>query len=193
MRSDLLHKVIEISNRRGTTVYGFVNEIFEQAIKADELNATPTQVVEYYSLMETMKKAGAVIITLDILNHCIEKLSRIDKDLSKKWYTSGLWYGKYLSAKFQDPLETLKKILTTCFWEITEVELIQKDEENLTLRVLAPNHTEVHTELLLRFVEGIVNSLDYKVQREEHWKGIILLDLQKRIMPADMELEIETI
>ncbi|MHC1586757.1 MAG: hypothetical protein ACXQTV_04365 [Candidatus Hecatellaceae archaeon] len=194
VRGDLLQKVIEISNRRGKTVYGFVNEIFEQAIKADELDTTLPEIIDKYVFTETLRKAGAVMVTLDLINYCVDKLmENHGESLLKKWYESGVWYGRYLSAKFDNPLEVLAKTLTMYFWEISEVRVASNDDGTASLKIIAPGQKQEHTELLAKFVEGAVNSLNYKVERREFWRGIIILELVKRIMPPEIESELESL
>ncbi|RLI25479.1 MAG: hypothetical protein DRO52_03965 [Candidatus Hecatellales archaeon] len=190
VRGDLLQKAIEISNRRGKSFYGFVNEIFEQAIKADEMDSTLPEILEKYRFIETLRKAGAVMVTLDLLNYCLDRLLETQsKSLLEKWYEAGVWYGKYLSAKFENPLEALTKTLNIYFWEVTETRLSSNSDGTATLKIIAPNQSQEHTELLARFIEGVVNSLNYKVSRREFWRGIIILELVKRVFPSDMESE----
>jgi hypothetical protein len=190
VRSDLLQKAIEISNRRGKSFYGFVNEIFEQAIKAEEMDSTLPEIIERYRFVETLRKAGAVMITLDLLNYCLDRLLETrSMDLLEKWYESGIWYGKYLSAKFENPLEALSKTLNMYFWEISEIRFSSSSDGTATLKIIAPNQSHEHTELLAKFVEGVINSLNYKISKRESWRGIIILELVKRMFPPDMESE----
>jgi len=190
VRGDLLRKAIEISNRRGKSFYGFVNEVFEQAIRAEEMDSTLTEIVEKYRFIETLRKAGAVMVTLDLLNYCLDQLLETrSKDLLERWYESGVWYGKYLSAKFENPLEALSKTLNMYFWEISEIRFSSNSDGTATIKIIAPNQSHEHTELLAKFVEGVVNSLNYKISKREFWKGIIILELVKRMLPPDMESE----
>ncbi|MHC1589511.1 MAG: hypothetical protein ACXQTQ_00925 [Candidatus Hecatellaceae archaeon] len=188
VRGDLLRKAIEISNRRGKSFYGFVNEVFEQAIRAEEMDSTLAEIVEKYKFIETLRKAGAVMVTLDLLNYCLDQLLETrSKDLLERWYESGVWYGKYLSAKFENPLEALSKTLNMYFWEISEIRFSSNSDGTATIKIIAPNQSHEHTELLAKFVEGVVNSLNYKISKREFWKGIIILELVKRMLPPDME------
>jgi hypothetical protein len=190
VRSDLLQKIMEISNRKGKSFYGFVNEIFEQAIKAEESNTSLAEVVEFYDLMESMKKAGATVTRRDVFNYAQQRLYAKEKDtLIEKWYHSGVWYGRYLDTKFNDAVDSFKKILSTCFWEITEVELISKEDGSVSLRILVPTHSHENTELLSKFIQGVMNALSYRLVKEEFWEGIIILNMVKRGKIPDMELD----
>ena len=190
VRSDLLQKVIEISNKKGKSFYGFVNEIFEQAIKAEERNTSLAEVVEFFDLMESMKKSGATVTRRDIFNYTVQRLYMKEKDaLLKKWYHSGVWYGRYLATKFENAVDAFRKILASCFWEITEVEFTNRDNGSLSLRILVPTHSHENTELLSKFIQGVMNALTYKTLKEEFWEGIITLELTKRGKIPDMELD----
>ncbi|MFQ5761619.1 MAG: hypothetical protein ACE5PO_01170 [Candidatus Bathyarchaeia archaeon] len=192
VRGDLLHKIIEIANKDGKTVFGFVNEIFEQAIRSEQLNVSLEEIIEFYELIEIMKKAGAVITTADLQNHLVGKLYSIEKDsLREKWYVSGVWYGKYLATRFNDALGVFKRILQSCMWDISEANVEVKGDGHVNIRCVAPNHSRENTELLARFLQGVMNALDFKVVKEEAWKGIILMELEKRTPLTDIELGLE--
>jgi hypothetical protein len=154
------------------------------------MDSTLPEIVDFYSLIQTMRKTGVVLIPQTILNYSIKKLYQTEKEnLLKNWYNSGLWYGKFLQAKFENPTESLKKFLATCFWEITEIEVTKRENDKLSLRVIAPGQPQENTELLLKFIDGIMAALNYKILKEECWKGIIILELEKRKEPLELELE----
>lgn len=182
VQADLVQKIIRIANIKGRTVYSFVNEILEQAIKAEELGRSLKEVVEIYQLMEIEKKTGAVLTTREILNFVIERLYPLEEEaLKEKWYNSGEWYGKYVFARFQngEPLEMLDKLLRAYAWDASEVRIL-KGEESISLRCVAPNHTPKGTRLFSRFLEGAMHSMGYSLKKRDLLKGLILLDFEKR-------------
>ncbi len=170
-----------------------MNEIFEYANKADEMNSTLDEILDFYSLIKTMRQAGAVLVPPEILDHSVKNLYQLQKDsLMENWYNSGLWYGKFFETKFDDPIAVFKKILTTCLWEITEANTTIHDEK-ITLRVVAPNLPRENTELLLKFIVGVMTALNYKIIKQEYWKGIILLELEKTLKLIDIESDLESL
>ena len=184
---------MEIANKKGKNVYGFVNEICENAIKADEMNSTLDEISNFYNLIKTMRQAGAVMMPPEILDYSIKQLYPLEKDsLLENWYNSGLWFGKFLETKFDNPLEIFREILTTCLWDITEAS-IEPKKNNISLRVVAPNLPRENTELLLKFISGVMHTLDYKVAKQEYWKGIILLELRKIQKIPDIETDLDEI
>ena len=190
VRSDLLQKLIEISNKKGKSFYGFVNEIFEQAIKVEDGNTSLVEVVEFYELMESLKKAGATVTRRDVFNYAVQRLYLTEKEtLIEKWHNSGVWYGRYLATKFEKSVETFKKILTTCFWEITEVQITNREDGSLMLRILAPTLSQENTELHSKFIQGVMSALTYRTVKEEFGEGIIILEFTMRSLIPDMELD----
>lgn len=182
VQGDLAQRIIGIANRKGRTVYSFVNEILEQAIEADEMNRSLKQIVELYKLIEIERKSGAVITTRDIMSYLIKKLYPLEKDaLLEKWHSSGQWYGKYLLVRFQDgePLEVLEKLLHALAWDKSEVRVLRK-EKSICLSCVAPERSPEYTELFSRFLEGVMHSLGYKMMKKDLLKGLILLDFTKQ-------------
>ena len=84
--SDLVSKIMEISNKEGKTLFNFVTEILEQALRAYDMNQSLKEVVNFYEAMETQKSSGAVIVPIDAFTYLISKLYPSDrKNLLKKW------------------------------------------------------------------------------------------------------------
>ncbi len=49
---DIANKIVEIAKRRGSTVYGTLNEILQQALRADEMGLNLSYVIENRQKME---------------------------------------------------------------------------------------------------------------------------------------------
>jgi len=179
--SDLLARLMEISNREGKTFYGFVSEIFEQALRVYESECSLQDVVDFYELMETQRASGAVITPVDVLSYLIGKLYPSEREeMLKKWHESGQWYGKYLLTRFHDrnQVKTFGEILEASRWDLKEVH-VEDDGEVVKLRCVSPLLPFENTELLVKFVEGVMRSLGYKTTKEDYLKGIILLEFEK--------------
>jgi hypothetical protein len=182
VRSDLLSKIIEISNREGKTVFGLTNEVLEQAIRAYELKTTLSEIVETFSLLKMERETGATIISSEVLNHLIARLYPQEKEaLQDLWRQYGQWIGKYIIAKFhdQEPMEVLSKLLRSCAWDVTDVS-VQKDRESVKVRCLAPYLPSENTELFSKYLEGVMDSLGYRVLKNDTLRGIILLEFRRK-------------
>lgn len=94
VRDDLLQEIIKVTAKEGKTVYAFTNEVFEQALKAYQMQTNPAEILQFYIFMKLEKDRGVCIIPIDLLNYMMQKLYKTEKeDLLQKWYDSGLWYG----------------------------------------------------------------------------------------------------
>jgi len=181
VQGDLATNVMQIANRKGMTVYNYTNEVFEQAIKAESMNRSLGDIVEIFRLLEIERDSGAMFTTKDTFLYMVEKLYHQEKEeLLKKAYESGRWYGKYLQMKFDDgePLDLLEKLLNTCFWDSSEIH-IARNEGKVTLNRLSPNDSIEYTEMIARFIEGIVNSFGYDTKSNDVSKGLISFEFGK--------------
>lgn len=179
--TDLLERLMRISNREGKTLYSFVSEIFEQALRVYESKHTLQEVVDFFELMETQRASGAVITPVDVLTYLIGEVYPSGKEvLYERWYESGRWYGKYLLDRFhnQNQVEALGKLLAVTRWDLKEV-LVEEEGGVVKVRCVSPLLPLENTELLVRFVEGVMDSLGYKVRKEDFMRGIVLLEFEK--------------
>ncbi len=182
VRVDLLSRVIEIANREGKTVYGLTNEAFEQAIRAYEMKLTLPEILDSFSLLKMERETGAVITSGDILAYLIDRLYHTEREkLQEIWRNAGAWYGKYLLAKFhdQDPIEMLRRLLAACAWDLTDVHL-SREVDLVKLRCVAPYLPMENTDLLSKYLEGVMQSLGYEPSKNDTMRGIILLEFKKR-------------
>ncbi len=179
--ADILERLMKISNRQGKTLYSLVSEIFEQALRVYDSERTLQEVVDTFELIETQRASGAVITPADVLTYLIDAVYPSGKEeLLERWYESGRWYGKYLLDRFnnRDHVEALEKILEVTRWDLREV-LVENEGGLVRVRCVSPLLPMKNTELLVRFLEGIMSSLGYNVKKEDYMKGIILLEFEK--------------
>lgn len=182
VRGDLLEKLSTITAKEGKTMYAFTNEIFEQVLKAYEMQVSLAELVEFYNLMKFGKDSGSVILPSELLDYMISKLHKKEKEeLLQKWYDSGVWYGKYLRLQSheQEPLQLLQKLLQTWMWNITDFSF-DMEKEKLVIRCISPHLTMESTESLAKFLEGIFHSLNFEIIKNECLKGIIMMELARK-------------
>lgn len=182
VQGDLATGIMQIANRKGMTVYNYTNEVFEQAIKAESMNRSLGDIVEVFRLLEIERDSGAMFTTKDTYLYMIERLYQQEKEeLLKKSYGSGRWYGKYLQMKFNggEPFDMVEKLLNTCFWDSSEIRII-RDGEKVALNRLSPNDSIEYTEMISKFLEGIVNSFGYETKQNDVSKGLIAFNFEKK-------------
>jgi len=101
------------------------------------------------------------------------------EQLEKKWYESGEWHGKYLSEKFEDPIQAFKKFLEATRWDLSEVE-VKQNEHTVKFRCISTLLTGKATDLLAKFIEGAMHSMGYPTAKCDTLKGMILLDFENK-------------
>lgn len=170
--SDLVDRLKEVSNRRGTSLSGYAMEVFEEALRAEKLGAPLGSAVDAYRMGEIHRGAGAVIIPRASLGEIIKSLgSEHAGDLERLWDEAGRWYGKYLLGKLgsENVLAFLRMDLLTS-WNLNEVEIT--DGGDATLRFTGFMMSEEFTGLLLSYVHGIMESLGYREVERDSLRGM---------------------
>jgi hypothetical protein len=157
-----------------------VNEAIEQAIRAEKLGKTLSEIVGEYEIIKMARESGFSIILEELLFPIIEKVYARDKGaLTKAWYESGQWYGKFFSVKFPDigPLGVFDKVIRTLLWGVSDFAILRSGS-GFMLRCISPRLKASYTELLTAFLEGVAHSLGYSVAKKDVLKGVIFLNFK---------------
>jgi len=173
-RVDLADKISEIASRKGT-LYDYVNDVLEQAIRAEELGVTLKKVLDDRWLIKSARDAGFIMVPEKIFYDLTEDACKnIGKErLRKLWYETGEWYGKYY-----DDLDRFVDAVRKYFWDVLELTL-SEEGEIVSLTCLSSKFSEVYTELFSNFLEGALDALEYSLEESEVSKGIIRMRFVK--------------
>lgn len=173
-RVDLADRISEIAARKGT-LFDYVNDILDQAIRAESLGLTLNEVLDDRWLIKTARDAGLTFvpekIVYDLIEDAYVKLGK--RKTTSLWYETGQWYGRY----YED-IRKLEASVRRFFWDISEFKISQEDE-NVSLTCLSSKFSEAHTELFSKFLEGALNALGYNLDESDVSKGIISLRFSK--------------
>ena len=173
-RVDLADKVSEIASRRGT-LYDYVNDVLEQAVRAESLGLTLKEILDDRWIIKSARDAGFTVIpektVFELIEDAYKSLGK--QKMTGLWYETGQWYGKYYEdiAKFEASVKRF-------FWDISEFK-VSKEDEHIVLTCLSSKFSEAYTELFSKFLEGAMNALGYNLDESEVSKGIILLKFVK--------------
>ena len=173
-RLDLADRISEIASRRGT-LFDYLNDILDQAIRAESLGLTLNEVLDDRWLIKTARDAGFTFVPEKIVNDLIENAYEElgKRKMTSLWYETGQWYGRY----YED-LGRLEASVRRFFWDISEFKM-SKEDENISLICLSSKFSETHTELFSKFLEGAFNALGYGLDESDVSKGIISLRFVK--------------
>ncbi len=175
----LVEQLREIAVRRGVSVSSFAAEALEQAMRAEEMEATLEETVNVFGIYEIVRGSGAVQIPRSRFNSLISELHRRNKDeLLATWEKAGQWYGEYLHARLGDGvLGFLEKALLVS-WNLDEVN-IHNDGMIVNLRFTSFIITFELTELLVSYITGIMNALGYDTVEKSYLRGLATLSFRK--------------
>ena len=172
---ELVSKLNEAAHREGKTLYSYVSEVFEQAVRAYEMKRSLKEIIDGYEVLEVHREAGTVFTPRDVMDYLVGKVSNEnDETLERLWYQTGRWYGIYLRERFDDSVEALVRLLREGRWDLNDVTL-NRNGESLEFKCVSPFLSQERTKLIQKFIEGAMNSLGYKIQGNECFKGIIRL------------------
>lgn len=181
-REDLVNKVLEIASRRNVKLYGMINDTLELVIRADDMGLSLEEIVEQYGFVKAAKDAGFVPVAEGLFYDIIEKVFQRNKRwVTKKWYETGQWYGKYYSVKLpQDPVKAFKEDISSFTWNVSEFSIVEsEDGGEVLVRCVNPRFPLSYTTLFSVFLEGAMNMFGYECEKKGVSKGIIRLRFRK--------------
>ena len=172
----LLAGLMDASSKEGKTLNGYIEEALFQAVKVFESGQNLKGMVRYFEILQSQKASGAIFTPLTVFDFMTCIVYASDKEaLLKAWFESGKWYGKYISEKFEDPVQALADLLQAARWDLNEVN-VNKTGGTFKLRCTSTALTKEGTELLMQFVEGALVGLSCKITKNEFIKGLILVE-----------------
>ncbi|MCS7097907.1 MAG: hypothetical protein NZ922_02885 [Candidatus Methanomethyliaceae archaeon] len=181
VRSDILEKLSEVARKENKTLFALTNEILQDALKASEMKTTIREIVDFYRLMKIQKESGSMVIPMNLLLSSLKK-SNDKMKILKEWNDAGEWYGKYLIAKFDNPLEILPSLLSTSFWHVSEVKINRKTNDRIAISIIAPNVDQLLIEVTVEYLIGIMRALDFYNIKNDILHGIAILEFSKELI-----------
>lgn len=175
---DLIEDVLEVSRGRGETVAKFVEEAVRLAVKASNVGLTPEKAAEALEVLQAQKVLGGAFVPQEALDYMLANAYKTGRDeLLKKWFEGGMLHGRYLRERFNDAVEALRCFLEATRWDLNEVDTV-RDADGVRLRCVSTALSLEATELLCRFLEGVVKGLGCELQAVECLKGMVVLSFK---------------
>jgi hypothetical protein len=177
---DLANKVVELANRRGQTVYQTVNDIIQQALRAEESGLNLKEAVDRQNTLEKAKQMGLTFTVEHLYFQVIDSAYSESKEKIKDlWRDIGFWYGKYFQSRDKDPVASLKEALELLSFGTSEFRLEKGRNEEISITCIGEKFTKGFTEVYAIFIEAAFSVLGYKLEGKELSRGIIKLKLEK--------------
>lgn len=173
-REDLVDKISDIARKRGT-LYDYVNEVLQEAIRADSLGSSLREIIDERGLIKAARDSGFMLIPERLWYEVVDKgYTFFGEDwMENLWYETGQWYGKYYSS-LEKFIGEIKKLI----WEISELNLYE-DEEYLVLKCISPSFSISHSQLFGKFLEGAMEIFGCELVEEDISKGVINLKFRR--------------
>ncbi len=180
VRADVLEKISEMARRENKTLFALVNEILQDALKVSDMKATVGELATFYKLTKIQKDSGALILPIDLFLKLMHKWNDRD-ELNKEWFSAGIWYGKYLLAKFDNPVDILPSLLSTSLWHLSEVKMEGKGDGRTIISIIAPNAEQFLLEITGKYLEGVMNALGFRCIKSDIVRGVGILEFLKKL------------
>ena len=170
--SELVDRLREVSNRKGTSLSSYATEVLEEALRAEKLGAPLGEAVETYRMGEIHRGAGAMVVPRSSLEQLVSDMrnGRVE-DLPSIWEEAGRWYGRYLIGilTVDEVIPFLRRDLLAS-WNLDEVEIA--DGDDAVLRFTGFAMADEFTNLLLSYVHGLMESLGYAEVERDSLRGM---------------------
>ncbi len=177
---DLLEEVNTASVKEDSSASKFIEDALKHAVRMNELGVNSNQLIELCEVLNAYRVLGGVFVPMDVLTYLTNKAYTEDKAaFQAKWYDSGVWYGKFLKEKFPDPVLALKSFLEATRWDLSEVGITHDRGGFVKLRFISNVISNEETELLVKFIEGVMHSLGYEVEKRDFMRGIAAVEFKK--------------
>ena len=177
---DIANKIVEMAKRREWTVYQTVNEILEQALRADGMGLFLADVVDEREMIEKAKKMGFTFAVENLLYDVVDMAYTKDKKrLSEMWLEVGRWYGKFFSSRADDGVDAFTEAMSLLTLGNSVFKIEKGRGNSVSVSCVGEGFTPGFTEVYSLFMEGIFEALGMELVNKENSDGIIRLRFQK--------------
>ncbi len=176
---DLLNKAAKVSRDEGVSLSKLVESALIEAVKVNELGYTVKEMADFFNVLQTHRVLGGLFVPSGVLDFMIETCCDDDaKKLQALWFDTGKWNGRYLKEKFERPVEAFGSFLELSRWDLNEVD-VKNVGDAVKVRCVSTVLSLEGTELLAKYVEGVMSGLDYKTEHIDVLKGMIILQSKR--------------
>ena len=172
----LLRGLIEVSCMNGKPLNTYVEETLQKAVRVCKIGANLEEMVTYFEILNAQKASGAVFVPLNVFDYLTnEAYEKNQKELFDIWFNSGIWYGKYITEKFEEPVKALVDLLKAIRWDLNEVQIKKSNKKN-KLSCTSTALDVKGTKILETFIKGILKGMGCEIIESEFLKGLIIID-----------------
>jgi len=181
-REDLLNQLGRIAERKGLSLYSLINEIFELAVKADEVGVELKRLIEGRGVLERARRSSFILVPEPLWYEMADQTYRKGKRESlKNWFATGEWIAKrYISSGVENPFKLFKNSIEDFTWNVSEFKIDRDDKTGwVTARLISPKFSESHAKLFASLLEGALKAFGYKIVEEDVSAGAIRIKAKR--------------
>ena len=176
----IANKIVEMARRRELTVYQTVNDVLEQALRADEMGLSLIEVVDEREMVEKAKRMGFTFFMEGLLYDLVDlTYSNNYEQLSELCLETGRWYGKYFTGKADDGMNTFNEAMKLLTLGNSVFKIDNRRDGSVSVSCVGERFTPGYTEAFGLFIEGVLETIGMKLTEKENSDGIIRLRFEK--------------
>jgi len=176
---ELANKVAELAERRGLTVYQTVNDILEQALRAEAGGMSLKEAVDRRREIDRAHEMGLTFTVEPLYYQLVNLAYNRDKEkVVDLWREMGLWYGKYFKNRSDEPVKSLMDALGF-LTQGSQFSVERGKGEELTVNCVSERFTAGYTLAFSAFIKSAMQVLSFKVLENEGSRGIIKIKFAK--------------
>ncbi|MCX8178153.1 MAG: hypothetical protein N3F10_07695 [Candidatus Bathyarchaeota archaeon] len=168
-REDLVDRVSEIARRKGT-LYEFVNDVLQEAIRADSMGTTIKEALDEVGLIKMAKDSGFILVPERLWYEVVERLGARSSWIKNLWHETGAWY-----AKFYGSPERFAEFIRILFWDLVDFSISRVDG-GFAVKCLCPKFNINLAELFSIFLEGAYEAFGLHVMKRDVSRGVIYME-----------------
>lgn len=187
MNEEVADKLNRVANKQGKTLYNLINEIAVTDIEAYGKGFSLKEAIDTKSHLDKARKTRLLLVNQDLwytASGIAYKKNR--DDWLNQVYEKAKWYGRVFldSTSIDTYIESLKDILYNLFWDCNEASIQREDDDTFTLRAFfTPEMLHQHTYVIMRMIEGLLNSSGYAILRYTVESGYLALIFKRVPLP----------
>jgi hypothetical protein len=175
---DLLDTAARVSREEGVSIGKLVENLLEQAVKVNKIRYRSDQMADFFEVLQTNKVLGGLFVPTEVLDFMLEKCHVDSVPLQNLWLESGRWTGKYLSAKFPDPITAFGRFLRLSRWDLNEVD-VKSAGNTVKVQCVSTVMSLESTTMLAKFIEGALDGIGYKMLSADCLKGMLMMNFKR--------------
>ncbi len=179
---ELARKLAQIAEEKGQTLFGLLNDILEQAVRAHNMGLALKFILDEYDRLRALKEAGFVHVVKGLWLDVVDKAYSLGdkRSLLEKWRETGHWYGRYFIVKCpENAIGGFRDFICSLMWGASEF-VMEVDNGEVQVRCISTDFPESYTKLLSAFFEGAFEVLGYRCMEEDVSKGLLRMLFKKQ-------------